>query len=201
MRFLTLLTAPNYAGGVVLVVLLGLAVSATGLVPSADTAARVESVLLELCKPAPRHRVNRNTEWREALAGHIADAAERHKEDPILLTVILYCESSFRPSAKGAMGERGMGQVHGVAGKQCDLGNIRGQVMCSAKWMASSRVVCDGSDSQAMTRYLTGGCKTKSRRALSNVRRRLRILGRLRISTLPIGTNSRKVGSDLLVHI
>ncbi len=143
----------------------------------------IESTMVRLCRLNPRHKVLRDPQWRNKLAVSIVEAAERYHEDPYLLLTIIWCESTLRPHARGKLGEKGLGQVHGVAARGCDLGTVKGQLLCTAKWLHYSRTRCNGTDGQALARYATGRtCKPRTGSRLSRlVRRRLRIYKGIKI--------------------
>jgi len=117
---------------------------------------QLEGIMVHLCRTVPRHIVNRDPAWRKRLAEHIVEASKDFEIDPYLMTVIMFCESSFKMSAVGKLGEVGLGQVHGLAAKGCDLETERGQVRCTARWLSYARSFCDVSDKQMVARYATG---------------------------------------------
>jgi hypothetical protein len=116
----------------------------------------VEEALLHLVEVNTRHPVYRDSAWRANLAHYIVEAAEAYELDPFFLTTMVFYESAFRPSARGDLGEVGLGQLHGVAKKGCDLSTPEGQLRCTARWLAYSRQLCDGSLEQTIARYATG---------------------------------------------
>jgi hypothetical protein len=145
--------------------------------------AHLEAAMVELCKVNAKHPVMTRPAWRRELAQAILDAADETGEDHILLLVLFFCESSLRPAAIGsARGEVGLGQVHGLAAKGCDLSTASGQALCSAKWLKLSRSVCDGSDRQALIAYAKGAaCKVVENGRLDRkIRYRLGLVRRLR---------------------
>jgi hypothetical protein len=129
-----------------------------------DSSEHVRTVILDLCKLAPNHPTNRNAEYLDNLVDAIIFASNETGEDPILLTGLFYYESSFLADTVGKLGELGLGQVMpGAATKDCDLNTMRGEAMCAARWLASRRTLCDGSDYQALTAYAGLPCVKKTR--------------------------------------
>lgn len=158
---------PTAMGGIVLMTLLVIAtlpllaasddVEAEAIADEIPTLeSQLESVMVHLCRTVPRHVVNRDPAWRKRLVAHIVEASAEYGLDPFLMTVIMFCESSFKMSAVGKLGEVGLGQVHGLAARGCDLSTERGQVQCTARWLAYARSLCNGSDKQMIARYATG---------------------------------------------
>jgi len=122
----------------------------------------------------PRHPLVRNSELRDNMARAIVTAAREHNIPPTLLTTITYLESTFDITAKGALGEIGLTQVHGTAAKGCELETIKGQLDCGARWLETQYQKC-GTWKGALTAYATKGmCSTASGRVKSVINYRLR---------------------------
>lgn len=149
--------------------------------PASDIVNGIAAAMDRLTRVAPRHPVQRDSEWRRELAEMIVAAADVHGVDPFLLLTVAFCESTLRPAVLGSLGERGLGQVHGVAAKGCDLSTPQGEIECTARHLALCRTLCDGSTAQTLARYATGGvCKPRKGGRLDGlVRRRVRIYRRL----------------------
>lgn len=177
---------PTRAGLLLLLVLmigLSMPVFASGPAEQtrSDLSEKIQNAMVYLVRAVPRHPIIRDRFWREKLAGIIIDAGDAYGEDPYLLTVMFYCESTFRTSAIGpSRGEVGLGQVHGMAARGCDLSHPRGQAMCSARWLARARALCDGSDEQTLTAYAVGRCRSRSDRVEYIVNRRIRMRDRIK---------------------
>lgn len=103
------------------------------------------------------------------IASLVVDVACSNGVDPILLAVFVTVESGWTTNAVGAIGERGLLQVHGVAARGHDLTTARGQLEAGASWLSRCVRAC-GSLLGGMAMYQSGKCATH-RGAL----RRLRI--------------------------
>ena len=104
--------------------------------------------------------------------------ASEHNLDPWLLISTIYRESSFKMNAVGKLGEKGLGQVHGIAKMKCDLKTQYGQIDCAASWLSKMINKC-GSVNRGVSAYLSGKCKP-SGKVLSAIRRRVRLAKRLK---------------------
>lgn len=130
---------------------------------------QLEGIMVHLCRTVPRHIVNRDPAWRKRLAEHIVEASKDFEIDPYLMTVIMFCESSFKMSAVGKLGEVGLGQVHGLAAKGCDLETERGQVRCTARWLSYARSFSMGLTNKWSLDTLRGGLVIRRQIAGSSV--------------------------------
>lgn len=120
------------------------------------------------------HNKDRRRKRAPELARLIVEEAEAAGVDPLVLAIILKRESSFyearggdRKGLTGKIGERGLGQLHGVAamrarGLGCDLKTSRGQICGAARWFAACKERC-GSVRGGFESYQTGSCETKAR--------------------------------------
>ena len=115
----------------------------------------------------------------------IAQAALSTGLDPELIAAVAWRESRFSPDVismdrRGAIGEKGLMQVHGVAAKGCDLSTAQGQIMCGAIWLEKSINKCNGDIVGGIARYMSGyECKPsggfgKTCRSRYNLFKRLR---------------------------
>lgn len=100
--------------------------------------------------------------------------------DPIIPTVIIACESAWKQSACGEIGEIGLMQVHGRCAKGFDLSTIDGQLESGMTCLDMSRGLCDGSLTQTMTMYMSGRCHARTERTKRVVARRVRIIEKWR---------------------
>ncbi|MCP4599013.1 MAG: lytic transglycosylase domain-containing protein [Proteobacteria bacterium] len=125
-----------------------------------------------LLKPAPKRQLARKPEKKRQLANDIISAAAEWDVPPLLLTVIAFCESSFRTHALGRLGEKGLTQVHGMASKGCVLDNQRGQLSCGARWLARSKRICKDWKG-AISAYACGSCNPSSERVKRIVKARI----------------------------
>lgn len=122
----------------------------------------------------PGKRIMRSAEIRKEMAEAIVSAARKHEVPPLLLTTIIYHESTFETSAKGALGEIGLMQVHGLAARGCDLQTLEGQLDCGAEWLAHFYPKCQ-TWKGAVTAYGTrGSCVATTPRNEDKMRYRLK---------------------------
>jgi hypothetical protein len=99
------------------------------------------------------------TQKRAAKVKHftIAESIKRNL-DPLLVFLIMFEESSFRPRAIGrSHGELGLMQVHGVAADGCELETPEGQIECGLNWLEKCYQKCK-STRGALYMYGTGEC-------------------------------------------
>lgn len=124
---------------------------------------KVQKAIASLLIAAPRRALTRDRQRQAQLAKDIVAASEAYSMPPLLLTAIVFRESSFKMSACGKIGEVGLTQVHGLAAKGCDLKTQVGQLKCGARWLKKSYNIC-GDWRGAFTRYATGRtCKAKGK--------------------------------------
>jgi len=116
---------------------------------------------------------------RKSMAADIVAAGVKHDVPILLITAIIYKESSFKTDAKGSLGEVGLMQVHGVARRGCDTNSQYGQIDCGASWLAVGKAKC-GTVRGAITAYATGRCKPGSVRVVRIVNARVRLWKKLR---------------------
>jgi hypothetical protein len=76
--------------------------------------------------------------------------------DPLLVSVIISCESSWRPGAVGMLGERGIMQVHGAAAKGFGR-TTEGRLEAGVNWLRTGIRKC-GYNSNALAWYNGDGC-------------------------------------------
>lgn len=103
-----------------------------------------------------------------------------HGFDPIVPTVMISCESAWKPGASGTVGEQGLLQVHGVCAKGYDLKTTDGQIEAGIACLAMARDACDGTLKQSITMYMSGSCEARTQRTKIVVERRVRIIQRIR---------------------
>lgn len=124
---------------------------------------QVDQAIKELTKTAPNRRIHKDTNYRIKIAKMIVYASLVHRIPPLLMTVIIFRESSFNSQSVGSIGERGMAQVHGVAARYCDLTTTQGQISCGARWLRTAKDKCC-TWKGALTAYASGKCKAPSKR-------------------------------------
>lgn len=92
----------------------------------------------------------------------VIDAAQKENLDPLLLAVVISCESTWRMDATGKIGEVGLMQVHGEAARGFDTSTIEGNLAAGARWLAS-RIEKYGSLERGMMAYM--GFNDRAKRA------------------------------------
>lgn len=148
--------------------------------PGPTETERLAGHIQRLASEAPRHPLNDVDAAKRLAAEAMAAAATVEDVDAELLLVVSFLESSWRTGAVGALGERGLMQVHGQAAKGCDLQTRRGQLDCGAAWLQHSYEVCGRDWRRGLTMYATGACSTRSQRVRWVVGRRLRLAESMR---------------------
>jgi hypothetical protein len=134
----------------------------------------VDYAIKHFMKACPGKPIMKNPEIREEMANAIVGASRAHGVPPLLLTTIVYNESTFEMSARGKLGEIGLTQVHGEAAKNCVLDTISGQLDCGARWLAHYYPTC-GDWEKSLTAYATRGqCVSKSERTKDKIAYRMR---------------------------
>lgn len=87
------------------------------------------------------------------LVPKVVEAALKEGLDPLLLAVVVSCESSWKPKSVGGVGEVGLMQVHGEAAHGFDVATIEGNLAAGAAWLAS-RIAKYGSIERGMKAYM-----------------------------------------------
>jgi hypothetical protein len=129
--------------------------------------------VFSLVKNAPARKITRNESYRNELVTTIVSVANKHGIDPMLLITTLYRESSFKLNVTGSLGETGMGQVHGLARRGCNMKTARGQIDCAASWLSMMIAKC-GTVYNGVSAYLSGRCKPKGK-VVTAISRRLNL--------------------------
>lgn len=152
-----------------------------------DRAYEVANVISDLLKTAPNRPLYKNSEKRIEFAKDVLWASDKNKVPELLLTVKIYNESSFRMTAISNDGYQtfGLGQMHGVAAKNCDMKTRRGQLDCAAKWLRFCFEKCQAKNKKygwfgALSAYGTQGyCNykkaTKPKKYFYSIERQLKI--------------------------
>jgi hypothetical protein len=163
----------------IMIVFLGIVEGCNNVQASESTTETISKAIWSIVKTSPKNPVFK-TQPRAELAGWIAEASGRHGIPGLLVTAIVYRESSFRPGAVGsARGEVGLMQVHGAAARGCELDTGRGQIDCGTKWLAACKQKC-GSVERSLTAYAIGKCETDSKRVKGIVNSRIKLWERLK---------------------
>jgi hypothetical protein len=122
----------------------------------------------------PGKVMSKDPEVRIDMAKAIVEASQTHGIPPLLLTTIVYNESTFEMTALGKLGEVGLTQVHGIAARNCDLTTVPGQLECGAKWLAHYYPICKSWE-KSLTAYATRGfCVSTSEITRSKIAYRMR---------------------------
>jgi hypothetical protein len=134
----------------------------------------VDFAIKYFMRAEPGKILSRDSEVRIDMAKAIVEASQTHGIPPLLLTTIVYNESTFEMTALGKLGEVGLTQVHGIAARNCDLATIPGQLECGAKWLAHYLPVCKSWE-KSLTAYATRGfCVSTSKTTRSKIAYRMR---------------------------
>lgn len=120
-----------------------------------------------LVRSAPRHPMHK-VEASRQMAADIRSAAEEYGIDPYLLTSIAFHESTFRPGARGRLGEIGLVQVARHVRRGCErdgfeMGVPLDQLRCGARHLAGQIKICK-SLRGGLTRYATAPPRCRERR-------------------------------------
>jgi soluble lytic murein transglycosylase-like protein len=86
----------------------------------------------------------------------VVAAAQKEGLDPLLLAIVISCESTWKPKSVGKIGEVGLMQVHGEAAKGFAVDTVEGNLAAGAAWLAS-RLAKHGSLEGGMAAYMGGG--------------------------------------------
>jgi hypothetical protein len=134
----------------------------------------VDYAIKYFMKACPGKPIMKNPEIREEMANAIVGASRAHGVPPLLLTMLVYNESTFETDAKGALGEVGLTQVHGLAKRECSLDTAGGQLDCGSRWLAQWYQDCGNSWERALTGYASGKCVSPSSRTQDKIAYRMR---------------------------
>ena len=95
------------------------------------------------------------------IARACVDVEQRYGVPCLLLISMMHHESRFDHTARGARGEVGLLQVHGVAAHGCTLDTIAGQVDCGAVWLLRAYDHCHEDWFGALVAYASANlCRT-----------------------------------------
>jgi len=112
----------------------------------------------------------------------IVEEATEANFDPLLISVIISLEASYRPEVinEQSIGEVGLMQVapRGVCGKGQDLSTPEGQIRAGVRCLEMSREACGDDLKRILTIYASGKCQSSSVRTKRLIQRRLRIYQR-----------------------
>jgi len=93
------------------------------------------------------------------LAPMVTEIALEHSVDPLLVAVLVGCESSWRTKVAGSVGERGLLQVHGDAAIGYDLTKPREQLNAGVTRLLAARAACGEELVNVLAHYQAGSCK------------------------------------------
>jgi hypothetical protein len=114
-----------------------------------DHVAVLESYLVHFFE----HTNGRLLKRAKGFVPQVIAAATQEGLDPLLLAVVISCESTWRPASVGKVGEVGLMQVHGEAALGFDVETIDGNLAAGAHWLAS-RIAKYGTVERGMTHYM-----------------------------------------------
>lgn len=139
-----------------------------------DEVRSVDLAIKHFMRSEPGKLMSKDAEVRIDMATAIVEASRAHGIPPLLLTTIVYNESTFEMTALGKLGEVGLTQVHGIAARNCDLTTVPGQLECGAKWLAHYYPICKSWE-KSLTAYATRGfCVSTSETTRSKISYRMR---------------------------
>lgn len=139
---------------------------------------KVQKAIESLLSKAPGRALTRDKQRQAQLANDIVEASGEYDVPSLLLTMIVFRESSFKTNVTGKIGEYGLVQVHGLAAKNCDLSTQVGQLRCGARWLKKSYNMC-GTWKKALIAYATGKCKSGSKRVAVLIKSRMELWKKL----------------------
>jgi len=171
----------------IIAILITFSINALGEEPEIE---KVDQAIQHLMKSAPRREIMRNRIWRAELASLIVQTSKEYPQiDPFLLTMIIYCESSFFPGSVGKLGEEGLGQVtkQNQRTLKCNMDTPAGQLDCMARQLIRCFEICP-TPYGALTRYGTKNrakgenpCKFPKGSSVDNkIKYRLRIYNKIK---------------------
>ena len=137
-----------------------------------------DAAVFSLVEGAPNRKITKDANYRADLVAIIVHISEEYNIDPMLMIATLYRESSFKMNVTGKIGEKGMGQVHGLAKRGCEMSTAYGQIDCAARWIHRMELKC-GSVHGAVSAYLSGKCKPTGK-VLAALRRRVSLARKLK---------------------
>ena len=143
---------------------------------------KTETAILYLTRNVPRHLMQRNELKRKQIAEAIEQTAYETSIDPLMITTIVFRESSFYKNSIGKdRPSKGLMQVHGAAATGCDLTTVEGQIDCGSRWLLECYELCNGDDLGALTYYATGKiCEAKSQPLKKKMKSRMRLYNKLK---------------------
>lgn len=102
-----------------------------------------------------------------------------HEIDPLIPSVVISCESSWKSKSKNGR-DTGLMQVRkgGVCSRGFDLSVPEQQIAAGIACLASARDACDGSLRQMLTMYQSGSCTARTPTTRRRITNRIRIIER-----------------------
>lgn len=108
-------------------------------------------------RPGGERRAQREATWiRELASWAIAVAGEWNEPSPSLLLAVSFRESSWKTTAIGALGERGLLQIHGRAARRVRREPLA-EFRAGAHWMRLAIEQCSSVE-RGLFMYATGRC-------------------------------------------
>lgn len=143
----------------------------------------VSAAIAMLCADTPRHPMLRHPEQRRELADMIHAESRAHDLPALLVTAIVYRESSFLPDAMGSLGEIGLMQAmpRWYRRYKADRKTPHGQIRAGCALLRYCIDKCRGDIEGGLGLYVSGkGCKVQKGSSIYYaVRRRVRLWKRL----------------------
>ena len=131
-------------------------------------------IITAMLSPCPNHPLLKNDGAIKSISDDIKKASDEFNIDPVTLTVWSFCESSFRKTSVGKIGETGYMQTHGTAAMLCKKNGIDSKsIRCGAYLLDYGRKEC-GDLGGAKNMYASGSCSgTPMSRRIINRRDRM----------------------------
>jgi len=127
----------------------------------------VESYVKWFHQNVSDRRTNRALKYVPFVVSHSLD----YQVDPLLVSVLISCESSWRMDRPGKIGEIGLMQVVPSNARGFDMATANGQIGAGTRTLRYCFDKCNGDIGKALTKYATGGCYKK----YDGLKRRLRL--------------------------
>lgn len=121
---------------------------------------------------APNHYLNKDSskDVLENMAVDYIESGNLYDQDPILLIVMNYYESSFKSEVIGKDGEIGFSQAMGESRELCEdkgysLRTTKGGIYCTAYLMNLAQKQC-GSIGPSIFNYMAGSCSVNPNKSM-----------------------------------
>ena len=130
---------------------------------SAQTVVDISDAIAWLLRTNPRHPLMRDARARRAMAKDINQASAEYNQDQLLITGMAFYESTFRPGARGRLGEIGLLQVGPHVREECKsdgwpMSDPLHQLRCGARHLRRQIDRC-GSLAGGLASYASSRCR------------------------------------------